>query len=134
MKVIVTILYVFSLLSSLAGVVCPWWRLRKLRAKGERARAVVDELDKAIVAAQGSGDDEVIAAAHRARSEAMKRPFEGGPWTLSNWTQPVLFGGGTVASRAIAAEREKRSGLTLVAAGVVIGCIASILSVWFLPS
>ena len=134
MKVIVTILYVFSLLSSLAGVVCPWWRLRRLRAKGERARAIVEELDKDLAAARASGDDGAIAAADRARSEALKQPFEGGSLSLSGWTQPVVFGGGTGASRARVAEREKRSGLTLVAAGVVIGCIASILSVWFLPS
>lgn len=134
MEVFVTILYIVSLLASLAGVVCPWWRLRRLRAKAERACAAVAELDKDIAAARDSGDDEAIAAADRARSEALKQPFEGGPLSLSGWTQPILFGGGTGASKAIEAERAKRSGLTLVAVGVVIGCIASILSVWFLPS
>ncbi|EYT50579.1 hypothetical protein [Brachybacterium muris] len=134
MEIVVTALYVLALLSSLSGAVVPWWRARKHRLKGERAHAAKKLLDDALADAEASGDAEAYTAASTARVHAMRAPFEGGPGTLSTWTEPILFGGGTEASRAAAAERDRRVGLGLIAAGVVFGSIASILSVWFLPA
>ncbi|MGP9747208.1 hypothetical protein, partial [Brachybacterium sp. AOP29-B2-41] len=99
-----------------------------------RTLAAVAALDHAVEKARETGDEQAELNAMAVRTARGKELFEGGKATLEQWTQPVLFGGGTAASRAIAEKASRQGGLGFIALGVALGAVASILSLWFLPA
>lgn len=134
MQIFVTVLYVLSGVLSLSGAFVPWFRALRMDRFASRAMAAAQELDDEVEAARRSGDAEVEEAVWQKQQRVMAQPFEGSNWPLGALTRPVMFGGGTVASRAGAERRSREQGLWMIAVGVALGALASVLSVWCLSA
>lgn len=133
MQILVTVLYVLSGVLSLSGAFVPWFRALRVDRFASRAMDAAKKLDDDVEAARRSGDAEVEQTAWQNHQRLMARPFEGSEWSLGALTRPIMFGGGTVASRAGAERRSREQGLWMIAVGVALGAVASVLSVWCLP-
>ncbi len=131
MAVALTIMYVVAAGLSAWGVVGPWSAARRREQYTKRADAEYTRLRETVWAADGTEDE---PRARAKLEESLAAPFEGGPETLKQLTQTVVFTPYTSGTNAVAELRSRTQGLRWVVAGVIIGSAASILSLWFPPA
>lgn len=129
MATFLTLLYLLAAGLSLWGVIGPYRAAKRHQGRAERARALKRDLTKKTY----SDDPEVSRAAREQLRAALPKPFEGGPETFEDLSVSWVMMGGSAASTARDVAQSRSAGLPWVVAGVVVGSLASALSIWLLP-
>lgn len=133
MATFLTLLYVLAAGLSVWGVIGPFIAAKRHQSKAERARACRRELERQKYTELDSEDEAVRNTAHDRFNAAISEPFEGGSETLDRLSSSWVIKGGSTASTARDNAQNRAAGLPWVVAGVVVGSLASALSIWLLP-
>lgn len=134
MREFIIVLYVLAGLLSLWGAIGPWLRRRRRKAFLERAVSAAQRVreleEKVMVLSDANGESEAEQPQlSQQLNELRAAKFEDSDFTLTQLTSPVLFGNTPPAQKELQELSARKEGLGWLAAGVVVGSVASILSI-----
>lgn len=133
MREFIIVLYVLAGLLSLWGAIGPWLRRRRRKAFLERAVSAAQRVreleERVMILSNADGESEAEQRLSQQLNKLRTAKFEDSDFTLTQLTSPVLFGNTPPAQKELRELSAREEGLGWLAAGVVVGSVASILSI-----